>query len=259
VPKTQEDIQERAREKLVQKAIRANRAANRSNKGGKTVKKKSAKKTHSLVDPVVADDPGTLPPIMQRRANNIARNNEVLATLGLLHRGAPLQMEESSSSGSEDETGNQDGNDEEDDMNAELVNQGEAVVEILSKRSEGRSVLLTVKWDTVGVSDAPLLAVRTDFPDLVKTLYSKERRERQGSPPQPPLQVLRRRSEGLKINCNHPGYAPAGTQISLPLSRRMTQGTGMQVAPTMVGCATCVGTTHVRFQRRSHHISVWMH
>jgi hypothetical protein len=90
VPKTQEDIQERARKELVQKAIRINRAANRSNKSGKTVKKKSGKKTRSLVDPVVADDPDTLPPIMQRRVNNIARNNEVLATLGLLHRGTPL-------------------------------------------------------------------------------------------------------------------------------------------------------------------------
>jgi hypothetical protein len=33
-----------------------------------------------------------------------------------------------------------------------------------------------VKWDTGGVSEAPLSAVRADFPDLVKTFYRKARK-----------------------------------------------------------------------------------
>jgi hypothetical protein len=141
--KTQEDIQERAREELVQKAIWANRAATLTNKRGKTINKKSAKNTRSHVDPVAADDHDTLPPIMQRQAENIARNNKVLAGFGLMQKGPPLDIEESSSSGGDgDGDGDTSGSDGE-DMNARLVEQAEEVLEILlrSCRSDWREDL----------------------------------------------------------------------------------------------------------------------
>jgi hypothetical protein len=189
--KTQEEIQERDREELVKKALRANRSANRSNNNKRSAKKNRTKAKKKTVDPVVpvGSDSEDLPPIMQRRANNIARNNKVLAGLGLLqNKGAPLEEEESSSSGCDDDGGNtSESNDEEhqDDINARLVEQGEEVIEILSKQSDGRSrsVVLTVKWDTGGVSEAPLSAVRKDFPDLVKEFYRNDKTEKTPATP----------------------------------------------------------------------------